>query len=219
MKYINIIGLILILFISTIGNHIAPGRYCTYLDNDTLRACGPTSGAENDKNGTWVYLDKWGKTSNLSTIVNYKDNLRQGWQISFQTDSMQTKDSEIHYVNDTIDGDVRLYNAKGQRNLEMKYGKGVIYDEHFLIYDDYAILDWIDGKRPAVIDSLIMDMVMYIPDFCPFMDESISLEPSDTVVVFNSWTNKITYIIIAISSILLILNILNIKNHANKRNQ
>ena len=218
MKYINIIGLILIVITLTIGNRIAPGRYCTYFENDTLRACGPTSDAENDKQGLWVYLDKWGKTSNLSTIVNYKNNLRQGWQISFQTDSMQTKDSEIFYINDTIDGEARIYNSKGQRNLLMKYNKGVIFDEHFLNYDDYSIIEWIDGKQPDVIDSSKMDMALFIPDFCPFIDESISLDPTNTVVVFNSWTNKITYIIIAISSILLILNLLNIKNNANKRN-
>ena len=38
MKYINIIGILLIILISTIGNRIAPGRYCTYFDNDTYLA-------------------------------------------------------------------------------------------------------------------------------------------------------------------------------------
>ena len=218
MKYINIIGLILIVITLTIGNRIAPGRYCTYFENDTLRACGPTSDAENDKQGFWVYLGWWNNEPNLETVVNYKDNLRQGWQISFQGDSIQTRESELHYINDTIDGEVRLYNMKGQRNLERKYTKGEIYYQHYLIYSDYVTTEWIDGKPPSDLDSTYEDMLLWSEQPCPFMDERIALEPTNIVVVFNSWTNKITYIIIAISSILLILNLLNIKKNANKRN-
>ena len=47
MKYINIIGLILIVITLTIGNRIAPGRYCAYYNNDTIWALGPTNGDEN----------------------------------------------------------------------------------------------------------------------------------------------------------------------------
>ncbi len=217
MKYINIIGILLIILISTIGNRIAPGRYCTYFDKDTLRACGPTSNDENDKQGFWVFLEWWHCSPNLYTVVNYKDNLRQGWQITFNTDSMQTRGAEIHYVNDTIDGEVRIYNGKGQRNLERKYAKGEIYYQHFLNYSDYVTIEWIDGKQPADVDSIDIDMLLWSHQTRPFIDESLDIYPNETVVIFNSWTNKITYIIIAISSILLIINILNIKNFGNKR--
>lgn len=195
MKYINIIGILLIILISTIGNRIAPGRYCTYFDNDTLRACGPTSGAENDKQGFWVFLSWWESSPNLTAVVNYENNLRQGWLISFQLDSMQTREAEIYYVNDTIDGEVRRYNAKGQQRTKEKYVKGELdyLNSHFYSYYDDMIITY------------------------PFLDAGLEPFPGDTIVVFNSWTNKITYIIIAISSILLILNILNIKHHANKR--
>ena len=127
--------------------------------------------------------------------------------------------SELHYINDTIDGEVRLYNMKGQRNLEIKYTKGEIYYQHYLIYSDYVTTEWIDGKPPSDLDSTYEDMLLWSEQPCPFMDERIALEPTNIVVVFNSWTNKITYIIIAISSILLILNLLNIKKNANKRNR
>lgn len=36
MKYVNIIGILLILILSTLGNRIAPGRYCTYIAKDTF---------------------------------------------------------------------------------------------------------------------------------------------------------------------------------------
>lgn len=36
MKYVNIIGILLILILSTLGNRIVPGRYCTYIAKDTF---------------------------------------------------------------------------------------------------------------------------------------------------------------------------------------
>ncbi len=56
MKLINIIGILLILLISTLGNRIAPGRYCTYYEDDTVTAFGPTKNAGNDKHGFWVFF-------------------------------------------------------------------------------------------------------------------------------------------------------------------
>lgn len=38
MKYVNIIGILIILILSTLGNRIAPGRYCTYIAKDTISA-------------------------------------------------------------------------------------------------------------------------------------------------------------------------------------
>ncbi len=55
MKIINILGILLILLISSLGNKIAPGRYCTYYKSDTVRAFGQTQNAENDKHGFWVF--------------------------------------------------------------------------------------------------------------------------------------------------------------------
>lgn len=80
MKKINIIGLVLIILIQTITNRIVPGRYCTYFNNDTIWAFGPTLKAENDKEGFWVYLGKSYPSNvlTLSSVATYKDNKLNG---------------------------------------------------------------------------------------------------------------------------------------------
>lgn len=42
-------------------------------------------------------------------IFNFADFNHNGWLVEFQGDSLQTKATEIHYLNDTIDGTVKIY--------------------------------------------------------------------------------------------------------------
>lgn len=219
MKYINITGLLLILAISTIGNSIAPGRYCTYYNNDTVWALGATNRDETSKEGLWVFLGKSYPSNNitLSSVGTYKDDRLQGWLITFDGDSLLYKFSEQYFSNDTLNGDVRFFNKNGKCNLVMSFEHGEMVDRHYLIPEDYSTFEWINNEKPEIIDSAFIDAIVGMSEnYDPCINMLTEPTPDETVVIFNSWTNKITYTIIAISSILLILNLLNIKNHAKK---
>ena len=217
MKLINIIGILLILLISTLGNRIAPGRYCTYYKSDTVRAFGQTQNAENDKHGFWVFLDRWENKQNLSCVMNFENNKRNGWLVEFQGDSLQNKYSEIYYKNDIVDGTTKFYNMQGKCNLIVKYKNGEMTYNHYLIYEDFGFVDFMapGAEKPSETDSMIVDASLH--NLNPFLDLDISPQPDDQIVVFNSWTNKITASNIVICCILLILNFFNLtKNGKNK---
>jgi len=216
MKIINFIGILLILLTSTIGNKIAPGRNCTFVKNDTVRAFGPTKYAENDKYGFWVFLDHWNKMDNLNCVMYFSDNKRNGWLTEFQGDSLQTKSSEIHYLNDTIDGEVKIYNSDGKCNQIMTYKQGEVIKQHFFIPEDYAIFEYVEGKKPDNIDSAFYDVMLSDEEkILFFLEDFWNPMKEDDVVIFNSWTNKITTIIIVICCILMILNFYNYVRHKN----
>ena len=219
MKIINILGILLILLISSLGNKIAPGRYCTYYKSDTVRAFGQTQNAENDKHGFWVFLDRWENKQNLSCVMNFENNKRNGWLVEFQGDSLQTKATEIHYLNDTIDGTVKIYNIDGKCNQVLKYNKGEITKRHFLIPEDYWTFEYTNGK-PKALDSAFIDNMAAIDGekIIFFIEDFWNPEPDDQIVVFNSWTNKITAINVAICCILLILNFINLIKHRKNKN-
>jgi len=100
----------------------------------------------------------------------------------------------------------------------MRFEHGEMVYRHYLIPEDYTNLCYIDDQKPEVLDSAFIDAIIGMDEkYNPCVDWYTSPTPDDRIVIFNSWTNKITYIIIAISSILLIINILNIKNFGNKR--
>lgn len=212
MKTINIIGIVLVFLVSTIGNRIAPGRYCAFSQNDTVWAFGPTKYAENDREGFWVFLDRWYHRKNLDCVVNYHDNKREGWYVEFHADSLQTRCAEMYYVNDTLNGVVNMYNRRGQRNLTMTYKNGVMQSHHCLILDDYADIDYVDGKKPDALDSAFFDATMWPGgEFMPVIDDFFIPAPStDKIVVFNSWSNSITTINILICSVLILLNVIDI---------
>ncbi len=218
MKAINIIGLLLIALISTIGNRIAPGRYCAISLHDTVWAFGQTKYAENAKQGFWVYLDRWGKMQNLSCVINYSDNKRDGWVVEFHNDSLQRKCSEIFFKNDTVDGTAKYYNIKGDCNHFIKYKNGEMIRVHYLIYEDFGFVDYMaHGKeKPDALDSMIVDMSGGMAYIMPFMYETTFPEKEDRIVVFNSWTNNITTINVVICCILLVLNVVSIAKKRKK---
>ena len=213
MKAINIIGLLLIVLTSTVGNRIAPGRYCTFSENDTVRAFGQTKVAENDKHGFWVYLDRWGGKNNLGFVINYKDNKRDGWYVSFAGDSVQNKSSEIHFRNDVVDGTVRFYNMRGQCNEVLEYKDGEMVRDHYLIYEDFDEICFKDPLNPPQLDSAKMDMLIagLVDEIDLFPTDDFSPDKEkDKIIVFNSWTNNITAINVVICCVLLVLNVVSI---------
>jgi hypothetical protein len=206
MKIINFIGILLILLTSTIGNKIAPGRYCAYSKNDTVWAFGPTRDAENDKYGFWVLLDQLigKKDINLYAVGKFENNRLNGTWIEFQVDSLQTRAIESYYENDTLNGHFYDYDTLGKLCASRIYEKnhcisGVIYPNGKYLFsgsdgDDYPNLD--------VFSTTLM----------------ITSDPHyyyNKFVIFNSWTNKITTIIIVICCILIILNFYNYVRHKN----
>lgn len=211
MKAINIIGLLLILLTSIVGNQIAPGRYCAFSDNDTVWAFGQTKDAENDKHGFWVYLAKWENMRNLGYVGNFSDNMLNGWLITFYGDSLQHKNSEIHYENGILNGTTNFYNEKGQCNHVLKYQDDEMIYSHYLIYEDFGYEnDFIPrGKtQRSARDSALLDATYSMDKILPFFCEETMPDKQDKIIVFNSWTNSITAINVAICVILLILNVI-----------
>lgn len=218
MKYINIIGILLILIILTVGNRFAPGRYCSYYNNDTIWAFGPTNGDENAKEGFWVFLDKQyqSKKLTLSSIGNYNENKLQGLFIQFDGDSLLSKYSEQYFTNDTLNGEVRFFNKSGKCNLLMRFSRGEMIDRHYLIPEDYSTFEWINNVKPEILDSTFIDEIVGMGDkYDPCINILTTPTLYDRIVIFNSWINIINYICIAICGILLILNIINLKNKPN----
>lgn len=216
MKYINIIGLILIVITLTIGNRIAPGRYCAYYNNDTIWALGPTNGDENAKNGFWVFFDKQYPSNNLtlSSIGNYKKDKLHGWVIQFDGDSLLSKYSEQYFLNDTLNGEVRFFNKSGKCNLLMHYSRGEMIDRHYLIPEDYTTFEFLNNVKPEMLDSTFIDEIVGMGEkYDPCITILTTPTPDDRIVIFNSWTNIINYICVAICGILLILNIINFKKN------
>lgn len=211
MKAINIIGLLLVILTSTVGNKTAPGRYCAYSYNDTVWAFGQTKEAENDKHGFWVFLDRWGELHNLHCTMNFADNKRNGWLIEFHGDSLQRKAAEVYYKNDTAEGTAKFYNTQGELNHITKYQDGEMTYSHYIIYKDFGFVDYMAlGKdKPDSMDSMMVDATSSMEYILPFWYNTVLPEKDDRIIVFNSWSNAITTINVVICCILLILNILN----------
>lgn len=221
MKKINIICLTLLLSLQIVGNYIAPGRYCTYYNNDTLRAIGYTNTNETGKEGLWVFFGKSYPSNHitLSSVGTYKDNKLQGWLVDFDGDSLLNKVSEQYFTNGTLNGEVRFYNKHGKRNLEMCFENGEMVYRHYLIPEDYSTFEWLNNEKPEIIDSAFIDAIVGMGEkYDPCINLLTEPFPDDRIVIFNSWTNIITLITIGISSILLILNLFNIKYNGNNRN-
>ncbi|MBQ1696658.1 MAG: hypothetical protein II075_02125 [Bacteroidales bacterium] len=189
MKAINIIGLLLIVLTSTIGNRIAPGQYCAGFQRDTVWAFGQTKGAENDKHGFWVIFNKWHYLDNLGAVGHFVDNKQDGAWITFNCDSLQTKESEAHYINGNLSGLWMLYNSDGSLKCKIQYADDKIVDGW-----------WCDNNSMVVVGNKIAPMEYIMLD---------NME-GDKYVVFNSWTNNITTINVVICCILLVLNVVSI---------
>jgi len=189
MKAINIIGLLLIVLTSTIGNRIAPGRYCAGFQRDTVWAFGQTKNDENAKHGFWVLFNKWYYMDNLGAVGHFVDNKKNGTWITFFSDSLQTKESECHYIKDSLSGFWLLYNYDGSIRSKLKYSHDTIVDGWWR-NNEHAVDV---GGKIAPMDVILLDK----------MD-------GDKYVIFNSWTNNITTINVLICCVLLVLNVVSI---------
>ena len=207
MKIINIICLTLLLLLQIIGNRIAPGRYCTYFNNDTIWAIGSTNSDETGKEGFWAFLGKSYPSNNitLSNVGTYKNNKLQGWLISFEGDSLLNKVSEQYFTNDILNGKVRFYNKNGKCNLEMSFEQGKMVDRHYLIPEDYSTFEWLNNEKPEILDSAFIDAIVGMGEnYDPCINFLTEPSPDDRIVIFNSWSNIITFITIVICSLLVI---------------
>ena len=189
MKAFNIIGLLLIVLTSTIGNRIAPGRYCAGFQRDTVWAFGQTKDAENGKHGFWVVLNKWYYLNNLGAVGHFIDNKQDGAWITFNCDSLQTKESEAHYVNGKLSGLWMLYNKDGSLKCKIQYARDTIVDGWW--HNNEHMVE-VGGKN-APMDVILLDKM-----------------EGDKYVIFNSWTNNITTINVVICCVLLVLNVVSI---------
>lgn len=183
MKTINIIGIVLIFLVSTIGNRIAPGRYCTYYNNDTVWAFGSTKSAENDKCGFWVYQNKWYKGS-LGIVGIYCNDKPQGIWTEFRSDTLCTVFARYNFA----DGLLNVYDYDGKMIRKYK------------MFNDTIGGVW-DLSNPNASYGL-NELRLASPLECGY--EYVASE--DKIVVFNSWTNSITTINVLIGSVLILLN-------------
>ncbi|MBR4678476.1 MAG: hypothetical protein IKO99_10800 [Bacteroidales bacterium] len=204
MKLINFIGILLILLTSTIGNKIAPGRYCTFYENDTVTAFGPTKYAENDKYGFWILFGKLlpQHDINLYAVGKFENNRLNGTWIEFQGDSLQTRAIESYYINDSLNGHFYDYDTLGILCTKRYYkndecDSGIVFENSRYLWQDSYDFGFVDlNIRTTILND------MSKPNYT-----------HQQFITFNSWTNKITTINILMCSILLLLNILNFIKH------
>lgn len=186
---INFIGILLILLCVIVGNKTAPGRYCAYYEKDTVWSFGQIEGNTIQREGFWIFLDRWGDKKSLGAVGNFKDGRQNGWWIEYRYDSLQTKYNERYFVNDTIIGRGNFYDDKGNLELVQFYENGEIVAASEILLDD--------GKFYPSSAS-----------WSTFLTELITPENGkDHAVIINSWSNIIDKTVAGIAAVLLIVNV------------
>jgi len=183
--YLNIIGLLLLLFIIVILESILPNKICVYLAKNKLLAVGECNNRK-AKEGVWIY--KYTEDGNLWAIGSYKNNKMNSIWKEFYDDTLHTLRSVTYYYQDKANG------------MRYVYDKDGFLINKQICKNDKIIKEWSFYKDTVYDVKFPMNASVTIPNLYDY--------EADKVFIINSYYNTLKLAKIVIVSVLLFINIL-----------